>query len=59
MKTSRADARAADAAETESPSRRFGGRSVFDLVCLALIALFFAVSAAFARGCEKLEREEE
>jgi len=33
-------------------------RKVFDLICLALIVLFFVVGAAFARGCERLEREE-
>ena len=32
---------------------------MFDLFCLAVIILFFAVGAAFVRGCENLEREEE
>jgi hypothetical protein len=33
-------------------------RKVFDLICPAIIVLFFVVGAAFARGCERLEREE-
>jgi hypothetical protein len=32
---------------------------MFDLLCLAVIIVFFAVGAAFIRGCEKLENEEE
>jgi hypothetical protein len=32
---------------------------MFDLFSLVVIVLFFAVGAAFVRGCEKLEREEE
>jgi hypothetical protein len=32
---------------------------MFDLFCLTVIVLFFALGAAFARGCEKLEKEEE
>ena len=32
---------------------------MFDLFCLALVVIFFAVGAAFTRGCEKLENEEE
>ena len=31
---------------------------MFDLVCLVIIVVFFAVGAAFARGCERLETEE-
>ncbi len=31
---------------------------MFDLICLALIVLFFAVGAAFVRGCEKLQNEQ-
>jgi hypothetical protein len=31
---------------------------MFDLICVAIIILFFAVTASFARGCEKLETEE-
>jgi len=31
---------------------------MFDLICLAAIVLFFAVGAALARGCEKLEKGE-
>ena len=33
-------------------------REMFDLFCLAVIVLFFAVGAVFTHGCEKLEREE-
>jgi hypothetical protein len=29
-----------------------------DLICIAIIVLFAAVAAAFARGCERLETEE-
>jgi hypothetical protein len=32
---------------------------MFDLLCLVLIVLFFFGAAAFARGCESLEREED
>ena len=32
---------------------------MFDLLCLVLIVAFFFVAAAFARGCEALEREED
>lgn len=31
---------------------------MFDLVLLVIIVAFFAVGAAFARGCERLEAEE-
>jgi hypothetical protein len=31
---------------------------MFDLICIAIIGLFFVVGAAFARGCERLETEE-
>ena len=31
---------------------------MFDLLCVAVIIVFFAVGAAFVRGCERLEREE-
>jgi hypothetical protein len=31
---------------------------MFDLFCLVVMVVFFAVGAAFAHGCEKLEREE-
>ena len=34
-------------------------RIVFDLFCLALIVVFFFVAAAFTRGCEALEKEED
>lgn len=30
-----------------------------DLICLLLVAAFFAVAAALARGCERLENEED
>ena len=32
---------------------------MFDLLCLVLIVLFFFGAAAFTRGCEALEREED
>jgi hypothetical protein len=32
---------------------------MFDLLCLALIVLFFGGAAAFVLGCEALEREED
>lgn len=32
---------------------------MFDVLCLALIVVFFLVSAAFTRGCEALQREED
>jgi hypothetical protein len=32
---------------------------MFDLICIAAIILFFVVGAAFTRGCEKLEKEED
>jgi hypothetical protein len=32
---------------------------MFDLFCLALAVLFFAVAALFVRGCEALEKEED
>jgi hypothetical protein len=35
-----------------------GNRAMFDLICLAIIVLFIAVAAVFARGCERLEMEE-
>jgi hypothetical protein len=31
---------------------------MFDLFCLAVAIVFFAVGAAFVLGCERLEREE-
>ena len=34
-------------------------RVMFDLLCLVVVILFFALGAAFVRGCEKLEKEEE
>lgn len=30
---------------------------MLDLICVALTLAFFAVAAAFVRGCEALERE--
>ena len=30
---------------------------MFDLVCVAITLLFFAVAVAFVRGCEALEKE--
>ena len=32
---------------------------MFDLLCVALVVLFFVVTAAFVRGCELLEREDD
>lgn len=32
---------------------------MFDLICLAIFAVFFLVAFAFARGCERLEDEED
>jgi len=32
---------------------------MFDLLAIVLTVLFFAVAAAFTRGCEKLEREKD
>jgi hypothetical protein len=32
--------------------------AMFDLICVAIIILFFVVAASFARGCERLETEE-
>jgi hypothetical protein len=32
---------------------------MFDLLCLVLIVLFFVAAAAFTRGCEALEQEED
>jgi len=32
---------------------------MFDLFCLVLCVLFFFVAAAFTRGCEKLQREDD
>ena len=32
---------------------------MLDLLAIALTILFFFVAAAFIRGCEKLEREED
>ena len=32
---------------------------MFDLFCLAVIIVFFAIGAAFVRGCEKLEQEDD
>jgi len=32
---------------------------MFDLLCLVLIVLFFVVAAAFTRGCEALQREDD
>jgi hypothetical protein len=29
-----------------------------DLICVAIMVAFFAIAAAFARGCERQEREE-
>jgi hypothetical protein len=31
---------------------------MFDLICLVIIVLFFAIAAAYARGFERLETEE-
>jgi hypothetical protein len=33
--------------------------AMFDLLAIVLTVLFFAVAAAFTRGCEKLEREKD
>ena len=35
------------------------GTPMFDLICLVLVLLFFAVSVSFVRGCETLENEQE
>lgn len=35
-----------------------GGIGVADIFFVALIIVFFAVAAAFARGCEKIEKEQ-
>jgi hypothetical protein len=32
---------------------------MFDLICIGLSVLFFAVAALFVRGCEALEKEED
>jgi len=32
---------------------------MFDLICIGLSVLFFAVAALFVRGCEMLEKEED
>lgn len=32
---------------------------MFDLICIAAIVLFFAVVAAFVRGCESLAKEDD
>jgi len=32
---------------------------MFDLLCVGITLLFFAVAAAFVRGCEALEKEED
>ena len=32
---------------------------MFDLICVVLTLLFFAVALLFVRGCEALEREED
>jgi hypothetical protein len=32
---------------------------MFDLFCVGLTLLFFAVAAAFVRACETLEKEED
>ncbi len=32
---------------------------MFDLTCVGLTILFFAVAAWFVRGCEALEKEED
>ena len=32
---------------------------MFDLLCLVLIVFFFVVAAAYARGCERLQREDD
>jgi len=30
---------------------------MFDLLCIAITLVFFAVAVAFVRGCETLEKE--
>ena len=32
---------------------------MFDLLCIALLLVFFGVAAWFVRGCEALEHEED
>ncbi len=32
---------------------------MFDLLCVGLVILFFAVALLLARGCEALEKEED
>jgi hypothetical protein len=32
---------------------------MFDLVCLVLLLLFFVVAAAYTRGCERLQHEDD
>jgi hypothetical protein len=32
---------------------------MFDLLCIAMVVLFFAGCVAFTRGCEVLEREDD
>jgi len=32
---------------------------MFDVICVALTLVFFAVALALARGCEALEKEEQ
>jgi hypothetical protein len=31
---------------------------MWDLVCIGIVVLFFAVGAAFARACEKIGQED-
>jgi hypothetical protein len=44
-----------------SPRRGFAKEDpvMSDLLAIALTIVFFAVAAAFTRGCEKLEREKD
>ena len=32
---------------------------MFDVLCVGITLLFFAVAVAFVRGCEALEKEED
>jgi hypothetical protein len=32
---------------------------MFDLLCVVITLLFFAVAVAYVRGCEALEREDD
>jgi hypothetical protein len=41
------------------PAPREETFEMFDVICVALSLLFFAVAVFFVRGCEALEKEED